>query len=337
MAKKITPEDYDQRLLDDGRGIVALEPYVDARTKILHQCSEGHDPWPAAPVNVDRAKHPCPACCEAATGKRPRGYWTLDRCKADALQHASITDWKNANSSAHTTACMRGWLKECTAHMDRRKRENWTDEELLADAKKYDSPKEWCEASPSAHTVSHKRGLEFHKKACAHMTRLRRETYTDAELLEDAKKYSSRSGWREGSQTAYQASVNRGPEFHNQACAHMHMGGLSDYDAIYFWEWMEDGVGTGIYKAGVTSSRLGETRIKECANKNKIDYRLIALCETDEGGALEIEKALLEMGETVALPDHIKDGRTEFRIYNDEELAFIQELLTGKQEALCNA
>jgi hypothetical protein len=53
--KKITPGEYNEWLEQDGRGIVALEPYVNNLTKILHQCSEGHS-WPVMPVSIKRGK-----------------------------------------------------------------------------------------------------------------------------------------------------------------------------------------------------------------------------------------------------------------------------------------
>ena len=106
----------------------------------------------------------------------------------------------------------------------------------------------------------------------------------------------------------------------------MERAGGTNNDTTYFWEWIESGVGTNIYKVGVTSWRLGDARIKQVALAGGMDYRLIALCFAGEG-ATEIKGALLDMGDTVAMPEHVIDGRIEFRIYNDEELAFIYELL----------
>ena len=117
MPKKITPEEYEQWLLDDGRGIVALEPYVKAKTKIMHQCGHGHNPWSACPDNIARGKG-CPSCEIERRGISPKGYWTLGRCKKEALPYATRKDWKTGCPSAYTAACRKGWLDQCCAHME---------------------------------------------------------------------------------------------------------------------------------------------------------------------------------------------------------------------------
>ena len=61
---KLTPEDWDQWLKDDGRGYIALEPYVNAGEKIRHRCSEGHE-WEATPNNI-RTKSGWPGCADTA-------------------------------------------------------------------------------------------------------------------------------------------------------------------------------------------------------------------------------------------------------------------------------
>ena len=62
MSRKITPEEYVQWLKDDGRGIVALEEYINAHTPIDHQCPEGHL-WKASPTHIKKGSG-CPHCSQ---------------------------------------------------------------------------------------------------------------------------------------------------------------------------------------------------------------------------------------------------------------------------------
>ena len=61
-------------------------------------------------------------CLNESTGhmvspKKPNGYWTLAKCRADALKYAKQGDWVKSNSSAYTRALKSGWLEACVAHM----------------------------------------------------------------------------------------------------------------------------------------------------------------------------------------------------------------------------
>jgi len=44
-------------------------------------------------------------------------YWTLDKCKENALGYATRLDWQKGNSSAYQSARKNGWLEECCLHM----------------------------------------------------------------------------------------------------------------------------------------------------------------------------------------------------------------------------
>lgn len=291
MPKKITPAEYEQWLLDDGRGIVALEPYVTSKTKIMHQCRYGHEPWSVKPNDI-RNGYGCPHCA----GKIPQDYreWlTENRPDITALE---------TYVTRHTKI-----MHQCS------KGHKWSA-----------APKGIKSGNGCPHCDVETRGI--HPKGY----------WTLERCMEDARRYGTRRDWHLGKSAGYYTARQKGWLEH--CCAQMESGySASDADAIYFWEWTENGVGTGIYKPGVTSWRRGDARIVQCAATNGIDYRLIALCETSPGDALQFERMLLDMGDTVALPDHITDGRTEFRIYSEQELQFIYELLGVSESALAMA
>jgi hypothetical protein len=83
MARKITPGEYNEWLEQDGRGIVALEPYIGSATKILHQCLKGHQ-WRAVPKSIKEGSD-CPYCSgciaqdyDAWLEQDGRGYVALE-------------------------------------------------------------------------------------------------------------------------------------------------------------------------------------------------------------------------------------------------------------------
>lgn len=96
------PGDYHEWLEKDGRGIVALEPYIAAAAKIKHRCKLGHE-WSVSP-NTIKSGIGCPECksikladlhshshesYEEALRADGRGIVVLDRYKngKTALRH----------------------------------------------------------------------------------------------------------------------------------------------------------------------------------------------------------------------------------------------------------
>ena len=267
---------------------------------------------------------------------------TDDELLAIARQYDTIRDWKKNDKAAQLTAWRRGedFYAKCTARMTRLQRadgEGYTLEECMSSALRYRTRTEWQHGDHNTYCYAH-RTDDWFDQCVAHMEPPKmgpEEVWTLNACEQDALKYKTKADWGRGSKSAYIKAWKMG--WLEDCCAHMERVSTHDNDALYLWEWVEDGKGVGIYKPGVTSWRLGDQRIREVATVNGLDYRLIALCETSEGDALMFEKALLDMGEKPALPDHITDGRTEFRIYSDEELEFIYQLMGVEEHALAEA
>ena len=92
----------------------------------------------------------------------------------------------------------------------------------------------------------------------------------------------------------------------------------SDNNVIYIWEAIDEFFnGEQVYKIGVTSARLGEARIHQCAKASGKDANILIL-ENVNGKATEIETEILKLGED---PKYIEcDGYTEFRALNNDDL-----------------
>jgi very-short-patch-repair endonuclease len=50
-------------------------------------------------------------------GRKPNGYWSIERCKEDARQYPSKQQWRTSSPSGYATAKAKGWLHECCSHM----------------------------------------------------------------------------------------------------------------------------------------------------------------------------------------------------------------------------
>ena len=58
-------------------------------------------------------------CSHMKFVQMPSGYWTLDRCKEDALRYGTRREWARKSVSAYQIARRQGKLDQCCAHMKR--------------------------------------------------------------------------------------------------------------------------------------------------------------------------------------------------------------------------
>jgi len=145
--------------------------------------------------------------------KLPNGYWTLERCKEDALKYNSKTEWQN-NSTAYTYALKNGWREECCAHMKNRKPNGyWTLERCKEDALKYNSKMEWRKNSTGCDEATRNRWME---ECCSHMELNKKWTLETCK--EEALTHNTRGDWKK-SGLGYDAAIKNG--WYEECCKHM--------------------------------------------------------------------------------------------------------------------
>ena len=90
---------------------------------------------------------------------RPRN-WSLESCKADALNFMSISEWRRNSSKAYVASYRYGWNEECTAHMvkNRKPRGYWTLQRCAAEAKTFKTKQSWRIGSSSSYVTAKSRG-----------------------------------------------------------------------------------------------------------------------------------------------------------------------------------
>lgn len=79
--------------------------------------SEWHKGSPNAYTAAHRKKWLDDCSAHMKEGRKPNGYWSLERCKEDAKRYPSKQQWRTSSPSGYVTAKSKGWLDDCCGHM----------------------------------------------------------------------------------------------------------------------------------------------------------------------------------------------------------------------------
>lgn len=245
------------------------------------------------------------------SNRKPRGYWTLERCMEDARLFSKRSHWMRQSSGAYDKALKQGWIEACCKHMDTAERKLWDLDGCKLEASKYASMNEWGRLSPNSLRAAYR--YDWVSACSLHMPKQQKPNgfWTRESCMEDAAIYKTKAEWRlHGG--GYEAARVLG--FLGECVAHMVDGyTASDSDVVYIWR----DAGTDLHKVGVTSERLGEQRIDICKRHNNMEPRIVFMLKVDDARAVESE--LLKLGTDPELDSSI-DGYTEFRRLTDAQL-----------------
>jgi len=138
--------------------------YVNRNTKGIVICPVHGEFW-ITPANHINSKSGCPLCNKRKTN----GYWTLEKCKEEALKYRTKKEWEFKSVSSYSSAKKYGWYYECCKHMIKinKSHNHWNLKNCIKDAKKYKIKNEWKKNSVSAYSIAHKNG--WLKDCCKHM------------------------------------------------------------------------------------------------------------------------------------------------------------------------
>ncbi len=149
-------------------------------------------------------------CTHMVPARKPRGYWTLERCQAAALNYSSKTEWEQSGCTSHSFSYRKGWVDMCCDHMRSTKQPHgyWTLERCQSVALKYAGRKEWQQSDDkSALAAAYKNG--WIDLCCAHMVEKKKPNgyWTLERCQAAALKYSSKRKWRKSIDSASHASA----------------------------------------------------------------------------------------------------------------------------------
>ena len=86
-------------------------------------------------------------------------FWTLDKCKKEALKYNTLTDWqaigsKSYSSNSYYAAKKYGWIDQCMHEKMRKRPLKWTMETCLENALQYQTAIEWATKSKGAYEAA---------------------------------------------------------------------------------------------------------------------------------------------------------------------------------------
>ncbi len=270
--------------------------------------------------------------------RSPKNYWTEATLVEFVTRHGitSLVDWRRRHSGSYSTATNAGVQMAVVAAMGwvKKRRDFWTYETLLANARASGASRsaEWARLEAGAYTTA------LNKKL---IQKIREELGWP----EDKKKPRSVSVWTKEMLIALvkKEGIKSVEEFcrkhvgaASSAYYHGFMDDISDAagfdrnartDADVTYLWGTDAVYNGkrVYKSGVTSSRLGDQRMREVAAAGGFVYEPIAVCKTKPRQAYRLEKKVLRLGDNPGYGGF--NGASEFRALSDSELERAKEIL----------
>ena len=160
-------------------------------------------------------------CKHMTTTRKPRGYWTLETCKEEALKYSSRNDFVKGCGSAYDKALKEGWLEEIFKHItpDKKHGGYWTLETCKEAALSYSSRSEFAKGCGGGQKKARKEG--WLDEICGHMELgCKPGEYWTLEICkEEALKYSSRSEFAKGCSSAYNKARKEG--WLDEVCMHM--------------------------------------------------------------------------------------------------------------------
>jgi len=100
------------------KGYWTIETCIEEAKKYKTQ-KEWNEKSPISKQKARKLKIMNECCLHMEKIIKPPGYWTLEKCKEDALNYKSRGEW--IGTSSYTIARRNGWLDECTKHMIKKK------------------------------------------------------------------------------------------------------------------------------------------------------------------------------------------------------------------------
>ena len=151
---------------------------------------------------------------------KPRGYWTYERVREEALKYNRIIDFEKSNHPAYTAAWRNKWLKdytwfESTTDVLRKVHKKWTYERCYEEAKKYKSRTQFARGKAKAYETARENGwlddydwfIPTHELLC---NREYPRKWVYETCYAEASKYKTRGAYASGSGSSYDVARRNG-------------------------------------------------------------------------------------------------------------------------------
>ena len=241
---------------------------------------------------------------------------TKKRVIAEAKKYKTTNEFRLKAAHLWDFARKNGFLSE-TKELMENPRIKWDEEAIREEAGKYSVKAEFIEKSQPAYKRALKLGIV--DDVCSHMQQNIKITIEEAYRI--SLEYSDFGTFCALDQSAYTKLKREGVLY--DMCTHLESKATSDKDVFYIWEMVGlSFYGKRVYKIGVTSSRLGDDRIKRVSKRANVTQGQIIKIHTKS--AKEIEQIALKYGDEVPL--ECFDGYTEVRALSSSDIKSIKTM-----------
>ena len=185
-------------------------------------------------------------CSHMILKRKPKGYWTKERCLEISLLYKNITEFTKNNANIYRISKDNGWLDEICSHMilkTTKPKGYWNFENCKNEALKYNTKKEFDDNCTSAYNSALKNG--WIDEICSHMIlKVKPKGYwTKEKCAEEALKYNNKKDFSQESKGAY-CRANK-EKWLTDICKHMKRENNINR-CIYSYEFSDNSVYVGL-------------------------------------------------------------------------------------------
>lgn len=249
-------------------------------------------------------------------GRIPQ-IWTIDSAIEESKKYNTKKEFRLMANSAYQYLVRHKKIHLVCLPGKRHRLDTW---EIFCALKKSKSWGDFRLDHPKEYTAFYKRKSSIPKSAYSHLGLSKTaKRWTEESIRNEAKKYEHKSHFCKGSPGAYDAAQNYG--ILRSVCSHMKPL-QSDFDCVYMWTSERSGKET-LVKFGVTSKRLGITRIKFVESKS--GYKAKEIIISENKNSLGIESTLKSIGRSAELSGF--SGSSEFFWLTDSQIKKAKEVI----------
>jgi len=236
-------------------------------------------------------------CSHMLEIKKPKGYWTKEKCQEEALKYTTKNDFRNGSISAYNSSVINDWKDEICSHMiikEKHPNNYWTFEKCQEEALKYSNRKEFKKHSYKAYVASidHKWLDDLDIAGPIHHPK----NYWTYEICQrEAQKYINRSDFEKHSNGAYQKASRSG--WKDEICSHMKVKGNRYNRCIYVVEFDDKSVYVGLtynYEKRIKEHMIDTKKSQVFKYSNKTGLKPIFIKKTEY---LDVDIASKKEGE----------------------------------------
>lgn len=160
-------------------------------------------------------------CHHMISFRKPKGFWTFENCKLEALKYESRSKFNKNSSRAYVQALNNGWLDDICSHMKSytKPKNYWTKKRCQIEAMKYNTRSGFQKNSNSAYSkASRENWLD---EICAHMigTKKPNNYWTKEKCAEISIQFNTKSEFRKNHPNVYAQAHRKG--ILDEICSHM--------------------------------------------------------------------------------------------------------------------